>query len=113
MTLYEKQVSPKGKVSYVPYVGYTPRPEDEMTDKQLITLAVSIGVTCLMTLEQNLPQHSRIGRQIRDVEQSILRLAHNCGEHVDREMVDYWASAFNTVMETIARCEQVAPAGRN
>lgn len=97
--LYTKTVSPKGKVNYQPYTPSRPDCIDDMTDGQLVTLAVSAGVTCLMMMERMLPEHKRNARQIKKVEEAILALAKGNGEPVDNDIMDYWAKSWNKSME--------------
>jgi hypothetical protein len=102
MTLYEKHISPKGKTTYREHTGYAPLPDDELTDAQLITLAVSIGVTCLEMLHRTLPAHSRNARKTRALEAAIFATAQGHGEHVDREMVTWWIDRWNATMRMVS-----------
>lgn len=97
--LYTKNVSAKGKVSYQPYVEQRPDGIDDMTDAQLVTLAVAAGVTCLMMMERMIPEHKRNARHIKKVEEAILALAKGNGDQVDADIMDYWTKSWNKSMQ--------------
>jgi hypothetical protein len=101
--LYEKVVSPKGKVTYREY---TPQagPDikaSEFDTAEMITWAVSIGMTQLMILRKNLPAHARNARKIKAVEEAIFDLAKGHGAPLDDEMVDYVIACWNATMRRI------------
>jgi hypothetical protein len=109
VTLYTKQMSDKGKVTYQEYKGYTPKPEDEMTDGQMLTFAISLSVTCLNIMERSIPTHKRNSRKIKALEQAIFDAAQGHGEHIDKEFVDFVVGAWNHTMHHISNCKPVPP----
>jgi len=103
MQLFERITSPSGRVTYREYIPTAPDGADDMTDAQLVTMAVSVGVTCLMMLERMLKPHSRNARKIQQLEHAIFELAKGQGAHVDSEIVDYWIEVWNSTMANIQR----------
>lgn len=99
MELYSRKVSEKGKVSYVPYQRIT---EIHLNNKQLLTLVATI-TTCLMIgFEQELKEHSAVGRKIREVENSIQSLSKLIGTSLDAEMVDIGIDVWQEMLVMIA-----------
>jgi hypothetical protein len=101
-TLYEKVMVGK-KPTYRVYTPTAPEGADDMTDEQLVTMAVSVGVTCLMVMEKMLKPHARNSRKIRQLEYAILDMAKGAGAMVDPEIVDYWIEVWNSTMSNIQR----------
>lgn len=101
-TLYEKVMTGK-RTTYKEYVPTAPDGADDMTNEQLVTMAVSVGVTCLMMLEKMLKPHARNARKIQQLEHAIFELAKGQGAHVEAEIVDYWIEVWNSTISNIQR----------
>lgn len=101
-TLYERVE--KGKqVRYVPYE--PPEPEEmttNLTGKQAITAAGTLGVILLTIFERNTPPHKVIARKIKAVEQAILNLYHDTGEPVDMEILDWIVKTWDRTMKEMS-----------
>lgn len=105
MQLYVKSVSEKGKVTYLPYVPST-RAEIEIDNRQLATLAGTIGLCTLIGLERHLPQHAMLSRKIKALENAIIDLAKLGGKELDQRMtnagVEAWGAAVQKLAEVLA-----------
>lgn len=94
----------KGKrVSYEPFV----EPEQEpvvhnLTDRQALTVAASLGCTLLILFERHFPAHQRSARKIKAVERAILDLFAGSGEQLDPEIADWVCKCWD---ETMRRAE--------
>jgi len=85
----------KGKVTR--YEPYTPTPHvmDEIESTQIVTLLTTLTISMLMSIEQQLESHSRIAREIRNVEQAVVRLAKLNAAPLDDMLVDVGVKAWN------------------
>lgn len=111
MTLYERILSPSGRVTYrehIPQAGPDLR-ADEFDTAELLTWAISIGMTQLMILRKQLPEHARNARKIKAVEDAIYDLAAGHGKPLSDEMVDYVIGCWNRTMGAIQQGLEPAP----
>lgn len=101
MTFYTKEISPKGKVTYKEYL-----PDNEavieLTDAQCLTAAGSLGITLLTIFERNFPEHKRVAKKIKAVEQSVLDLYSGTGQPIDPELADYFCKAWDRTIREIS-----------
>ena len=100
--LYTKEVSNGGKVSYVPYIQPTQKVSMYLSDNQVLTLASTIAVCCLIGLEQHLPAHKALSRNIREVETAIGKLAKLAQGKLDDQLVSIGTQAWDKTMEYIS-----------
>jgi len=101
MTYYTKQISPKGKVTYVEVV------EDdtvviELTDEQCLTAAGSLGLTLLCLFERNFPEHKKVARKIKAVEQAVLDLYRSTGQPIDPLLADDFCKAWDRTIREMS-----------
>ena len=74
----------------------------ELSDNQVLTLASTIAVCCLIGLEQHLPAHKALSRNIRDVETAIGKLAKLAQGKLDDKLVEIDTQAWGKAMEYIS-----------
>jgi hypothetical protein len=74
---------------------------EEFDDAEILTWAVSIGMTQLMILRKKLPEHARNARKIKAVEEAIFNLAAGHGKPLDDKMIDYVIGCWNRTMQEI------------
>lgn len=74
---------------------------DDMTEGELVTMSVSVGVTCLMMMERMLKPHARNSRKLKQLEYAIFDMAKGTGAVVDPQMIDYWIGVWNSTMANI------------
>jgi len=112
ITLYEKIISHGGKVTYREFqpAATNALQAEEFDDAEILTWAVSIGMTQLMILRKKLPEHARNARKIKAVEDAIYNLAAGHGKPLDDDMVDYVVGCWNRTMMVIQR--GLEPVGR-
>jgi len=110
MQLYEKKVSPNGKVTYQKYA--PKRIELEIDDIQINTLVSSIAVAWLQTMQIQLGTAKKGGAlatRIRKVEEAITSMAQLASGKMDQRMVDAgtiaWGTAIRTVADELSKCE--------
>lgn len=99
MQLYEKVMKGQ-RTTYVPHVPPDPR-LFEIPQEQMITLLVSLTISMLMTVEGQLPDHSRAAREIKGVEQAVIRLAKLNAQPLDPELVEVGVAAWNSAIFTM------------
>jgi hypothetical protein len=100
--LYEKVTVGK-RVRYIEHVSAEDIPfQAEFTNEELVSLAVYLGTTMLMQLEQQLPPTKTNARNIRRVTDAILLLATGFGGPIKGEMINYW---WRIWIDTIKRAE--------
>ncbi|KAA0888799.1 hypothetical protein [Oryzomonas rubra] len=100
--LFLRVVSPGGKVSYKPYV--PPRLVlEEVEDKTVIALLSAITMTTLLSIRETMPEHKRLARSIKSVEDSIGGLAHLAGEPLDEDMMVVGSNAFSHTLRYLQR----------
>lgn len=102
--LYERHVSPAGKISYRLH---QPRKEQvtefELDNKQVATLAGTLGTCILMGLERHLPSHALLARKNRAVEESLQSLAAVAGTDLDQKLIDAGIGAWSAAVEQLGK----------
>lgn len=83
----------------------------EMDNKQILTLAATIGTCVLIGLEQHLPPHAALARKIRSVESSLQGLGALTGTLLDDKMIDIGTNAWGKAMEYVAKHIKEADSG--
>ena len=106
MTLYTKEISPKGKVTYKEVI------EDdfvvvELTDEQCLTAAGTLGVTLLALFERHFKPMKNgtphlTARKIKAVEEAILDLYKGTGKPVNRDIMDDFCKAWDHTMRAMS-----------
>jgi len=98
MTLYVRQVSPGGKVSYVPD---KPTLDDtQISTAQAVSLMTTLVVSMLMSVSDQLPPHARTAREIKRLEEAVVRFASLNSTGLDPAMVEVGVSAWNAALTT-------------
>ena len=103
---YIRKVSPKGKVTYEPYVRPT-RVDLELTNAEICSMVATIGICCLHGFEAHMPEHTAISRKARALEQAIgdvcsLNRADLSEKHLDAA-TQAWGAAMRTMLEELAQ----------
>lgn len=101
MELFVKEQ--KGKtVRYRPYVA----PDNTMHEiehEQMVTLLATLTISMLMSIEAQLPPHARVAREIKNVEQAVVRLAKLNAKPLDEVLVNIGCVAWNSAISTMQR----------
>ena len=100
MQLYEKVISKGGKTSYRPY---TP-PNNSMLEipqEQVVTLLTTLTVSMLMSVSGQMPDHARAAREIKGVEQAVVKLAKLNAEPLDDHLVNIGVACWNSAIRTM------------
>ena len=96
--LYIK-VTQGNRVRYVPYTApEVPSAIHNITDRQALTIAASLGGMLLMLFERHFPPHQRNARKIKAVEDAIFNLYAGSGEKLDPEISDWVCRAWDETM---------------
>lgn len=82
----------------------------EMTNKQVLTLAATIGTCCLVGLEHHLPKHAALARKVQALEKAIAGLAQLAGADLDEDMVDIGTNAWSAAMKYVGKRLNEVPA---
>ena len=97
MELYTKTIQGK-RVRYVPYV-----PPDnsnyEIEQQQMVTLLTTLTMSMLMSVEKQLPEHSRFAREVKNVETAIVKLAKLNAKPLDGTLVNAGVVGWNAAIE--------------
>jgi len=102
MQLYTKEVSEKGRVTYQPY----PPLNDlsmEVDTEQVITLLTTIGMCISMCVTKNLPDHSRMARNVKHVDDALLRLSEGQRGPLDPHLIKVGHAAFTAATNEVIR----------
>lgn len=73
----------------------------EVESDVMITLLASLAISTLMSIEQQLPPHSRKATAIKKVEDSISKLAALTGKPLDPLLVEIGVNAWNASLTTM------------
>jgi hypothetical protein len=105
MMLYEKKISPAGKVSYIEHAQENVT-RLEIDRKQVVSLVSALAISFLMSVEEQFPPHAALGRRVKAVEQSIVSLAQLNGEPLDSALIHVgvgaWSAAINTIISELS-----------
>lgn len=110
MQYYQKVT--KGKsVRYEPIEldtpGSGPTTYYNLTDKQALTAAGSLGVVLLSLFQRHIPPHKVVARKIVAVEAAILDLYKGTGQEIDDEVADAICRAWDKAMQLISSEEGI------
>jgi hypothetical protein len=75
----------------------------EIDDKQIVTLAASIGVSMLIGLESQLKEHSAIKRKVLALESAISDLARLSGSTIDAEVLEVGIGAWGAAVKYLQK----------
>lgn len=108
MTLYEKIISPKGKVTYREYRADSAALDKlEINNREVVTLFSVFTVSWLKSIQEQIPAHMAIARGIKRVEDSVVQLAGLVACKLDSDVVDVgveaWNAATKAAMEGLMR----------
>lgn len=97
--LYYKTVSKGGKPTYHALTPDSSGAESyELTNRQAITVSVSLIYPVVMNLLDQMPQHKRAAREIRNMLKEMLNLLKGTGEEIDEELAEHMFAAWNLAM---------------
>ncbi len=99
MQLYEKTMQ-GNRVRYVEYVP-KPYPHPEIERSKMVTLLATLTMSMLMSVEDQLPKHARMAREIRNVENAVRNLARMVGKPLDEELVNAGVDGWNSAIQTM------------
>jgi len=97
--LYYKTVSNGGRPTYH---ALTPDPSGaesyEITNRQAITVSVSLIYPVVMGLLDKMPEHKRAAREIRNMLKDMLTILKGTGEEIDDELAEHMFVSWNLAM---------------
>lgn len=98
--LYQKQTSESGRVRYVPWSG---RPGAvDLDDRELVTLTSSVIVCFLEQVRNNMPAHSRLAREMADLQERVIQVAHLAKAlPLDPDMIQAGVLAWNGMVDAL------------
>lgn len=73
----------------------------EIPAPKIITLLTTLTVSMLLSVEQQLPDHARAAREIKGVEQAVIRLARLNAEPLDEALVNVGVGAWNAAIHAM------------
>jgi len=104
--LYEKHVSPAGKVTYREY---SPKclPDMAIETEQITAIFSTLVLSMLISLSEQLQPHSKLGRETKLLEQAVARYGNLNSGKMDTKYVEVgvmaWNQATKAVQEGIMR----------
>jgi hypothetical protein len=102
MQLYEKITSPSGRVTYREYNPATEFISDkEIEQDQVITILCTLVISVMMSISGQLAPHSKLHREIRLVEQSVLRFAQLAGTKLEPKFIEVGVMAWNAAIKAV------------
>lgn len=114
MNLYEKHVSPNGKVTYKEHT-ISRRVDLEIDDKQINTLVSTIAVCWLAAMEDQLgavKKGSALATRVKAVKESIGKMAQLVSGKCDDKMCDAgvvaWGAALAALQDELSKCGGLA-----
>ena len=97
--LYYKTASKGGKPTYHALTPDASGAESvEITNRQAITVSVSLIYPVVMNLLDKMPEHKRAAREIRKMMTDMLSLLKGTGEDIDDELAEHLFAAWNLAM---------------
>ena len=102
LQLYTKEVSEGGRTRYMPYP-----PENELSmeldTEQVVTLLTTIGMCLNMCVTKLLPEHSRMARNVKHVDEALLRLSEGQRKPLDEHLIKVGHAAFTAATNEVVR----------
>ena len=111
MNLYEKHVSPNGKVTYKEHT-ISRRVDVEIDDLQINALVSTIAICWLHAMSKQLSdtkKGSALATRIKAVEEAVTKMAKLASGKIDEKMVDAgtiaWGAALQRLQLELSKCE--------
>ena len=102
LQLFTKTVTAGGRTKYKEYP-----PLDslsmEVDTEQVISLLTTIGMCINMTITKNLPDHSKMARNIKHVDEALLRLSEGNRAPLNEHLVKVGVAAFTAATNEIVK----------
>lgn len=73
----------------------------EIPQAEMVTLLATLVTAMLINIEEQLPSHSRYGRQVRKTEGALIDLAKLVGKPLSDELVNIGVNAWNAAIKQI------------
>lgn len=97
--LYYKTVSKGGKPTYHALTPDLSGAESyELTNRQAITVSVSLIYPVVMNLLDKMPEHKRSVREINKMLNDMVKLLKGAGDEIDDELAEHMFAAWNMAM---------------
>jgi hypothetical protein len=101
-SLFTRNISPSGRVTYQPYTTPPIQLSDDMTEEQLVSAVGSLAVMAIHGYQQLVPEHKRVARKADKVKQAVLDMYAGCGSAIDDEILDFVSAAWDGTMRKLA-----------
>jgi len=108
--LYERRETGR-RVRYVPWAA-KPGRLAVVEPAELVTLLSTIVVSMLINVEDQLPAHARLAREVRNVEEAVVRLARLNAAPLDEGLIQVGVLAWNSAVEAIMAGMSAGTVGR-
>ena len=99
MQLYEKVMVGK-RTTYREHNPEIPKMQ-EIEQSQVVTLLTTLTISMLMTVEEQLPPHARVAREVKNVEAAVIRLAKLNAEPLEPHLVEVGVLAWNSAIHAM------------
>lgn len=98
--LYEKHISPKGKITYTPY-NPTVMPDMQIETEQVVAIFSALTISMLISLSDQLPKHTKIAREMDLLSNAIARFGKTTGEKLNPDHIDVGVLAWNAAVQAV------------
>lgn len=95
--LYEKNITPKGKVSYKEW-NPEALPDVQIDTAQLVAIFSAMSISMLVSLGEQLPKHARIARECEILSQAIGRWGNATGEPLNGDLLEIGVQAWKSAI---------------
>jgi len=102
MQLYTKTTTPGGRTKYEVYPPETSL-SMEVDTEQVVSLLTTVGMCLNMCITKNLPEHSRMARNVKHVDDALLRLSEGNRAPLDEHLVQVGIAAFTAATNEIVK----------
>jgi hypothetical protein len=112
MQLYERIISPAGKVTYREHVPKKPNliGDQLIEESEVVSLLTALVVSMQMSISEQLASHTKFSRELKLFEAAVVRFAALNQEPLTPELVDVgvtcWNAAVKTMQDGLARVRQ-------
>lgn len=69
-----------------------------LNEIQCLTAAASLGITLLMLFQKHMPEHKKVAKKIKVVEEAITDLYCGTGQNIDMEVAEHFLNAWDLTM---------------
>ena len=102
MQLYERVVSTSGRVTYREHKPVPAILEDKEIDtEEVVTLLCTLVISLLLSVSEQLQPHQKLAREVKLLEQAVLRFASLNGRKLNPNLIEVGVDAWNAAIKAM------------